>query len=107
MFDSAAEEALKPPAGDPPALTFPRHPCSWDFERRAVRFWGRAGKRGVPCRVSVEALQEHFQLIGAGSALACEAFASARPRIEALAVQKWNARALEPDGSILLRAEEF
>lgn len=106
MSDSAAAHLTKPDS-DLPTLKFPRRDCAWDFERKAVRFWGRAGDRGILCRVTLAALQDHFQLVGDGGPLASEAFSSGRPRIEALAAQKWNAQALEPDGSILLRSEEF
>ena len=106
MPDNAGE-CRSEPEGEPPVLKFARRVYGWDFKRQAVRFWGRAGEKPVVCRVTVAALQDHFQLIGTNSVLAKEAFASGRSRIEALAVQKWNARALEPDGSILLRAEEF
>lgn len=104
-------ERVVAPASTPedelPALIFPRRDYAWDFEQKAVRFWGRAGDKGILCRVTAAALRDHFQLTGADGPLASEAFASGRPRIEALAVQKWNARALEPDGSLLLRSEDF
>jgi hypothetical protein len=106
MSDGPTDEASNAPAA-PVALKFPRREYSWDFHRRAVRFWGRAGSKPVLCCITVEALHDHFQLGGDGAALAMEAFASGRARIEALAVQKWNARAVEPDGSILLRSEDF
>ena len=106
MSDSSAEEP-RPPEAAPPALKFVRRDYARDFARQAVRFSGRAGGKAVLCRVTIEALQDHFQLIGQDGPLVKEAFASGRPRIEALAIQKWNAGALEPDGSILLRSEEF
>lgn len=91
----------------PPALLFPRRECSWDFGTRTVRFWGNAAGKAVPCRIAVAALQDHFHLGDDSSAMAMEAFASGRPRIEGLAAQKWAAGAVEPDGSLLLRAEDF
>lgn len=106
MSDSSLDPAEEL-ASDPATLKFPRRDYAWDFEHQAVRFWGRASGKAVMCRVTLAALQDHFQLTGGGGPLANEAFASGRARIEALAVQKWNAGALEPDGSILLRSEEF
>lgn len=107
MSDSSTEDRPTLAEHEPPTLKFPRRDYSWDFERQAVRFWGRAHGKAIVCRVTLAALRDHFHLDGNGGPLANETFASNRARIEALAVQKWNAGALEPDGSILLRSEEF
>lgn len=95
------------PAQPRPPLQFPRQECSWDFDRRTVNFWGRAGEKPVLCRIAGEALRDHFHLDGEGNAVAQEAFASSRERILSLAMQKWQAGALEADGSVLLRSQDF
>lgn len=55
----------------PPQLKFPRRDYAWDFDRRAVKFWGLA----VLCRATLAALRDHFQPDADGGPLAKEALA--------------------------------
>lgn len=97
---AAAAVALTP-------LRFSRRENAWDFVTATVNFWGRAGDKAVLCRIELKALRDHFDLEEEGSAHAQEAFAAGRERIQALAQMKWAAGAVEPDGSIMLRSQDF
>ena len=70
-------------------------------ESEAVAFWGDDGKTRVRCRISREALDDHFSN---GDRLRPEAaFKKHRPEIEALARRKYILGEREPDGSVLIR----
>jgi transcriptional regulator with XRE-family HTH domain len=67
----------------------------------AIVFWGQDGDTRVRCRISREALDDHFS---DGDKLKPEAaFKKHRKEIEALARRKYLYGEREPDGSILLR----
>jgi transcriptional regulator with XRE-family HTH domain len=67
----------------------------------AVVFWGQDGETRVRCRISREALDDHFS---DGDKLKPEAaFKKHRKEIEALARRKYLYGDREPDGSVLLR----
>jgi Protein of unknown function (DUF1488) len=66
-----------------------------------VTFFGQDGKTRVRCRISREALDDHFS---DGDRRRPEAaFKKHRPEIEALARRKYLLGQLEPDGSVLIR----
>ncbi len=67
----------------------------------AVVFWGQDGETRVRCRISREALDDHFS---DRDRLKPEAaFKKHRKEIEALARRKYLYGEREPDGSVLLR----
>jgi len=70
-------------------------------EAEGVTFFGQDGKTRVRCRVSREALDDHFS---DGDRLRPEAaFKKHRTEIEALARRKYVLGRREPDGSVLIR----
>jgi len=70
-------------------------------ESEAVTFFGRDGKARLRCRISREALDDHFS---DGGRLRPEAaFKKHRPAIEALARRKYLLDHRELDGSVLIR----
>ncbi len=70
-----------------------------------VTFWGQHGKTRVRCRISREALDDHFS---DGDRLRPEAaFKKHRQEIEALARRKYLLDQREPDGSILIRTGDL
>jgi len=75
-----------------------------EFSRDAVdtiTFWGQDGETRVRCRISREALDDHFSN---GDRLKPEAaFKKHRKEIEALVRRKYLYDGREPDGSVLLR----
>jgi transcriptional regulator with XRE-family HTH domain len=71
----------------------------------AVVFWGQDGETRVRCRISREALDDHFS---DGDKLKPEAaFKKHRKEIEALARRKYLSGQREADGSVLLRTLEI
>jgi transcriptional regulator with XRE-family HTH domain len=67
----------------------------------AINFWGQDGDTRVHCRISREALDDHFS---DGDRLKPEgAFKKHRKQIEALARRKYLYGERESDGSVLLR----
>jgi transcriptional regulator with XRE-family HTH domain len=67
----------------------------------AIVFWGQDGDARVRCRISREALDDHFS---DGDKLNPEAaFKKHHKEIEALARRKYLSGQREPDGSVLLR----
>ncbi|HEY4857389.1 MAG TPA: DUF1488 family protein [Xanthobacteraceae bacterium] len=67
----------------------------------AITFWGQDGETRVRCRISREALDDHFSN---GDKLKPEAaFKRHRKEIETLVRRKYLYGQREPDGSVLLR----
>jgi transcriptional regulator with XRE-family HTH domain len=66
-----------------------------------IVFWGRDGDTRVRCRVSREALDDHFS--DDGKLRPEAAFKKHRKAIEALARRQYLSGQREPDGSVLLR----
>lgn len=67
----------------------------------AIAFWGQDGDARIRCRISREALDDHFSN---GDRLKPEAaFRKHRREIEALLRRKYLYGDREPDGSVLLR----
>jgi transcriptional regulator with XRE-family HTH domain len=80
-------------------LAFPEPESRADSD--GVTFWGQDGKVRVRCRISREALDDHFS---DGDRLRPDAaFKKHRPEIEALARRKYLLDHREPDGSVLIR----
>jgi transcriptional regulator with XRE-family HTH domain len=71
----------------------------------AIVFWGRDGETRVRCRISREALDDHFSH---GDKLKPDAaFKKYRKEIEALARRKYLSEQREPDGSVLIRTGDI
>jgi transcriptional regulator with XRE-family HTH domain len=69
-----------------------------------VTFWGQEGEKRVRCRISREALDDHFS---DGDRLRPEAaFKKYRDAIQALARRRYLLGQLESDGSVLIRTND-
>ena len=69
-----------------------------------IIFWGHDGEKRVRCRISREALDDHFS---AGDKLRPEAaFKKYRADIEGLARKQYLLGQLEPDSSVLIKTED-
>jgi transcriptional regulator with XRE-family HTH domain len=89
---------------DKRTLTFPDQEPRVDIGE-GVAFWGQDGEKRVHCRISREALDDHFSVrdrLRPGAA-----FKKYRSDIEALARKKYLLGQLEPDGSVLIRTNEL
>lgn len=85
-------------------LVFPDGEAHYD-RWEGVTFWGLDGTTRVRCRISREALDDHFS---EGDKLRPEAaFKKSRSRIEALARRKYLLDIKEKDGTILIRTEDI
>lgn len=77
----------------------------YDTGREAVAFWGEDAGRRVLCRISREALDDHFS---ENDRLGPEAaFAKHRKEVESLARRKYVLDQTESDGSVLIRTLEI
>jgi transcriptional regulator with XRE-family HTH domain len=82
-------------------LVFTDRDFRYDSSHGAVIFWGQDGETKIRCRISREALSDHFS---DRDRLKPEAaFTKYRRDIEALARRKYVSGQREPDGSILIR----
>ncbi len=84
-------------------LTFPDKEFDYDSSSGAL-FWGQDGQTRVRCRISREALDDHFSDRDRLSPQ--EAFKKHREEIERLARRKYLYDQREPDGSVLIRTTE-
>jgi transcriptional regulator with XRE-family HTH domain len=70
-----------------------------------VTFWGEDGGQPIHCRISYEALADHFS---ESDRLRPEAaFKKYRPQIEALARKKYLHGQHQPDGTVLIATEDL
>jgi transcriptional regulator with XRE-family HTH domain len=89
---------------DKRTLTFPDEELSSD-SGRGVTFWGKDEDARVRCRISREALDDHFS---DNDRLRPEAaFRKHRIAIEALARRKYLLGQMERDGTVLIRTEDI
>ena len=88
---------------DKRALVFPDKEYAYDGAQ-GVTFWGQDGATRVRCRISREALDDHFSEEDRLRPKA--AFEKHRADIEALARRKYFRGQLEPDKSVLIRTSE-
>lgn len=89
---------------DKRTLVFRDVEFKYDTGREAVAFWGEDAGRRVLCRISGDALADHFS--DDGRLRPPAAFAKHRKEIESLARRKYVLDQIEPDGSILIRTLE-
>lgn len=88
---------------DSRTLIFTDPDSSYD-PSRGVTFWGDDGTKRIRCRISREALDDHFS---EGDKLRPEAaFKKHRPSIEALARRKYLLGQLESEGSVLITTQD-
>jgi len=89
---------------DKRTLVFTDPASSYDMGL-GVTFWGEDGKKRVRCRISREALADHFS---ENDRLRPEAaFKKHRPEIEALARKKYLQGQLAPDGTVLIATQDL
>ncbi|HVN01349.1 MAG TPA: DUF1488 family protein, partial [Caulobacteraceae bacterium] len=85
------------------AFTDPEHRT--DTARGTIQFWGQDGEKRVLCRISREALDDHFS---DGDRLRPDAaFQAHRAEIAAFASRKYALGQSEPDGSVLIRTGDL
>ncbi len=85
-------------------LIFPKSDARYDPIRMVVLFDGKDGEKTVPCAISWEALEDHFDGDKKNPA---KVFRTNRERIEHEARRKYLAGRLEPDGSVLIKTENL
>ena len=89
---------------DKRTLIFPDESFQRDSADTIV-FWGQDGEKRVRCRISREALDDHYS---DGDKLRPEAaFSKYRRDIETFARRKYLLGQIEPDGSVLIRTNEL
>ncbi|MFO0997940.1 MAG: DUF1488 family protein [Alphaproteobacteria bacterium] len=76
-------------------------------QRESVRFFAADGFETMLCMVSVEALRAHFGLTNGDSSAAIRLAETCRDRIEQIARNKYEARAIWPERAIVLQASDF
>ncbi len=85
-------------------LIFPQADARYDPIRMVVLFDGNDGEKTVPGAISWEALDDHFDGEKKNPA---KAFRANCDRIQHEARRKFLAGSLEPDGSVLIKAEDL
>lgn len=85
-------------------IEFPEKIERYDSSRDVVLFAARTREGEVDCAISGEALDDHFGAKGASQRARLAVFREHRPTIEKAARQKFLARRIERDGSILIRS---
>jgi transcriptional regulator with XRE-family HTH domain len=88
---------------DKRSLEFPDPQFSYDLAT-GVAFRGEDGRKRVRCRISREALEDHFS--DAGRLRPEAAFNKHRAEIEALARRKYLGGQIESDGSVLITTQD-
>jgi transcriptional regulator with XRE-family HTH domain len=85
-------------------LTFNNPESRYDRSHGSIDFWGQDDEKRIHCRISREALEDHFS---DNDRLKPEAaFKKYRRDIEALARRKYLSGQRESDGSVLLRTQD-
>jgi len=89
---------------DKRTLTFADTEFSYD-PGLGVTFWGQDGTMRVHCRISRDALDDHFS--EQDRLRPDAAFKKHRPEIQALMRRKYLLGPIEPDGIVLLRTQDI
>lgn len=89
---------------DDRVLIFPKSDARYDPIRMVVLFAGKDGEKPVPCAISREALEDHFDADNKNPA---KMFQANRERVEHEARRKYLAERLESDGSVLLKTDDL
>ena len=83
-------------------------PPSWDAEARTFSFFLRkSGREPVMCILAMDALENAAQSSDLSEPALSRIFDAHRLMIELRAAQKLNARLLDPDGRVLLGADDL
>ena len=85
-------------------LTFPEKSAFVDASRLVVAFTGQDKDKTVVCKISREALEDHFE---GNNKPPLKVFTANQERIEHEARRKYLAGELESDGSILVKTEDI
>lgn len=86
-------------------LSFPEKEARYDIGRAVVMFWAQDGRKRVLCRISREALDDHFG--GDDNHNKEEVFQQHRDAIEQESRRKYLAGDTEADGSVLIRTGDL
>jgi len=73
----------------------------FEFDGDRVAFWGEDGKKRVLCRISRQAIEDHFS--DKDRLRPKAAFEKHQKQIKALARRKYSFGQLEPDGTVMIR----
>lgn len=89
---------------DQRVLVFTDTDVRYDSNRGVVLFKGKDGGKTIPCAMSREALEDHFE--GDNKDM-LKVFRANRERIEHEARRKYLADRVEADGSVLIRTNDL
>jgi transcriptional regulator with XRE-family HTH domain len=89
---------------DKRTLVFPDQEFRQDSITDTIAFWGQEGDKRVLCRISREALEDHFS--DQDRLRPDAAFKKHRSDIEVLARRKYLLDQREPDGTVLIRTAD-
>jgi hypothetical protein len=87
-------------------LTFDAPAGRYDVDRQVVAFAGTASGVIVPCRVSREALDDHFGTSGQSNEARLVVFREKRAEFERMAQEKFLNLPIEEPGAVLLKTED-
>ena len=83
-------------------------PPSWDAEAKTFSFFlHKPGRESVLCLVAIDALENAAQSSDLSEPTLTRIFDAHRQLIELRAAQKLNAGQVDPDGTVLLRADDI
>lgn len=83
-------------------------PPSWDAEAKTFSFFlHKPGRERVSCILAMDALEQAVQSSDLSLPALTKIFDAHRQMIELRAAQKLNAGLLDPDGSVLLGADDI
>lgn len=85
-------------------LVFAQQKANYDFDRSVLKFKGQDGDKTILCGISQIALDDYFYGMNQDP---LKIFKKNRARIEHEARKKYLANQLEPDGSVLIKTEDF
>ncbi len=89
---------------DERVMEFDDPAAGYDLDRDLVYFTGQIGSEAVPCAISREALEDHFEK---GKKSLLQTYQANSVHINHEARRKYLAQSLESNGSILIRTEDF
>jgi hypothetical protein len=83
-------------------------PPSWDAEAKTFSFFlHKPGRERVSCSLAIDALEQAVQSSDLSIPALTQIFDAHRQMIELRAAQKLNAGLLDPDGAVLLGADDI
>lgn len=93
----------KTASSDEAEISFPVREC-WNPMTKVATITAEVDKRRVPCRISIEVLQEHFD-VSVDEPL--RTIAENRSMLQAKSRMLIKNEAFEEDGSIIIRSRDF